>query len=146
MAARIGTYVGVVLDLVNGGPVVMARIAAERVANLVRVLGSGKNVSGHRVVAGALSKLQTVLAAAAIVDVLDPDVMVRSSRVIDVVLELYDVRIRDRFRLVGLRGVRPVVDSTRVQNGSVGCSHEGEGGKGGPHSDDDDVGLPATQA
>lgn len=144
------TYVGVIPDLLNDGLVKVAGVALEALANVEGVLQTSKGLVCEG--SGALSQLKALLLAMA-VDVLDPGVMIRRSSLINVVLELDDVRVRNGLGLDGAEDRSgPVMDGTDAERGSVGDSRQGES-EGGSHDDETardeaakaEVGLRATQ-
>lgn len=127
------TYVGVIPDLLNDGLVKVAGVALEALANVEGVLQTSKGLVCEG--SGALSQLKALLLAMA-VDVLDPGVMIRRSGLINVVLELDDVRVRNGLGLDGTEdGSGPVMDGTDAERGSVGDSRQGES-EGGSHDDE----------
>jgi len=142
--------VGVIPDLLNDGLVKVAGVALEALANVEGVLQTSKGLVCEG--SGALSQLKALLLAMA-VDVLDPGVMIRRSSLINVVLELDDVRVRNGLGLDGAEDRSgPVMDGADAERGSVGDSRQGES-EGGSHDDETardeaakaEVGLRATQ-
>lgn len=127
------TYVGVIPDLLNDGLVKVAGVALEALADVEGVLQTSKGLVCEG--SGALSQLKALLLAMA-VDVLDPGVMIRRSCLINVVLELDDVRVRNGLGLDGAEdGSGPVMDGADAERGSVGDSRQGES-EGGSHDDE----------
>lgn len=89
--ARDSTYIRVPPDLLDGLVIKMAGVPEEILANLVCMLQTVKHVVDQRHLAALLQVLASVLAGG--VDVLDPSMMGRSRAVIDVLLELDDIRV-----------------------------------------------------
>jgi hypothetical protein len=86
-----GAYVRVVSDLLDDGLIEMSRITLEAITNLEGVLQALEDIIG-RGNSASLAELESELLGLA-VDLLDPGVMLGRSRIIDVVLELDDVRV-----------------------------------------------------
>lgn len=83
--------VRVVSDLLDDGLIEMSRITLEAITNLEGVLQALEDIIG-RGNSASLAELESELLGLA-VDLLDPGVMLGRSRIIDVVLELDDVRV-----------------------------------------------------
>lgn len=84
------TYIRVVADLLDHRLVEVTGIALEAI-KVVRVLGAGESINNGRAEV-SLSKLKTILLTT-IVNFLDPSVMLISLGVVNVLLELDNVRI-----------------------------------------------------
>jgi len=87
----------VVAELLNHVGMEVTSVALESTADREGVLQTAKDLADQRGVA-ALAELEVVILAT-LVDLLDPGVVVGSRGVIDVVLELDDVRVRDVLRI-----------------------------------------------
>lgn len=142
--------IGVVSDLLDNGLVEVASIALETITNLEGVLHALEDIIDNGDLA-ALSQLKALLLAIA-VDVLDPSLVLRGRTVINVVLELDDVRVRDGISINGAQdGGGPLMDSANAERGGTGDGGQGES-EGGPHDDEAAArsgkgcdGLPATR-
>jgi hypothetical protein len=142
----------VVSDLLDHGLVKVAGIALEGITDVKGVLQAREGLVCER--NGALSQLEA-LSLALLVCVLNPHVMVAGSGMINMVLELDDVRVWDGLGIDGAEdGSSLVVDGADAEGGSAGDSRhrEGESGLHGDERRNDEAeatklvfGLPATQ-
>jgi hypothetical protein len=138
--------VRVVSDLLDHGLVKVAGVALEGLTNVKGVLQAREGLvcEGN----GSLSQLQTLRLALS-VGVLNPHVVVGGSMLIDVVLELDDVRVWDGLGIDGAEdGSGLVVDGADAERGSAGDSGHGKS-ESGLHDDETrktrKLCLPATQ-
>lgn len=141
-----------VSDLLDHGLVKVAGIAFEGITDVKGVLQAREGLVCER--NGALSQLEA-LSLALLVCVLNPHVMVAGSGLINMVLELDDVRVWDGLGIDGAEdGSGLVVDCADAERGSAGDSRhrEGESGLHGDERRNDEAeatklvfGLPATQ-
>lgn len=124
------TYIRVVANLLDHIRVEVTGIALEAFANGERVLESTKDLPDD-VVDAALAELEILVVIAALVNGLDPAVVARCSRVIDMVLELNDVGVGN---MVGVNsaqdGSRVAVNGLGAQRSGLGDSRQRESGKG----------------
>jgi hypothetical protein len=142
----------VVSDLLDHGLVKVAGIALEGITDVKGVLQAREGLVCER--NGALSQLEA-LSLALLVCVLNPHVMVAGSGMVNMVLELDDVRVWDGLGIDGAEdGSGLVVDCADAERGSAGDSRhrEGESGLHGDERRNDEAegtklvfGLPATQ-
>lgn len=88
------TYIRVVAELLDNRLVEVAGVTLEGVADAESVLHAREELSNVVCELATLAQLEAFLLAA-IVDVLDPGVVVGDSGIIDVILELDDVRVRN---------------------------------------------------
>lgn len=117
-----GTYIGVVAELLNHIWVEVTSVALEGIADGEGVLEATKDLANERVIAATLSQLEVLrVAVATLVDLLDPRVVVDGARVIDVILELDDVRVWD------VVGVDAAEDRSRVTVDGLGAEGAGRG-------------------
>lgn len=123
----------VVSDLLDHGLVKVAGVALEGLTNVKGVLQAREGLvcEGN----GSLSQLHALILALG-VGVLNPNVVVGSSTLVDVVLELDDVRVWDGLGIDGAEnGSGLVMDSADAERGSAGDSGHGES-ESGLHDDE----------
>lgn len=114
-----------VSDLLDGGLVEVARVALEAGGNVVGVLHASESLL-NRGAEATLTELKALLFAI-FVDVLNPFVMVGGLGLVDVVLELDDVRVGDDIGVNGAEnGSRSLVDSLGAEC-RLSDSRHGEG-------------------
>lgn len=122
-----------VSDLLDHGLVKVASIALEGITDVKGVLQAREGLVCER--NGALSQLEA-LSLALLVCVLKPHVMVAGSSMINMVLELDDVRVWDGLGIDGAQDRSGlVVDGADAEGGSAGDSRHREG-ESGLHGDE----------
>lgn len=132
MIKRDGTYIWVVPDLLDHGLVEVTGIPLERLANLEAVLHAREDVGIG--LAATLAELEAHILIS-LVKFLDPCVVIRGRRVVDVVLELDDVGVGDNVCLDGAQNrSRVFVDGANFESAGLGHGDQRKSHKG-PHDD-----------
>lgn len=138
------TYIRMVADLLDHIRVEVTGVTLEALANGEGVLHATKDLSNDIVNDATLAQLDELITLGTIVvNGLDPAVVLRGSRVIDMVLELDDVRVRN---VVGIDRAqdrsRVAMDSLGTERGRLGDGRQRQSSDA-PHGDgNDSVRLP----
>lgn len=121
-------YIRVVAELLNDVRVEMTGVALESITDGESVLHAIENLADE-VLAAALAQLEVLLLLGTLVNGLDPAVMVARGGVINVILELDDVRVGD---MVGINGAQKrcgtTVNSLGAERSSLGGRGQAKGG------------------
>ena len=123
-----------VADLLDHVLVEVTGVSLETITNLEGVLHAIEDGASEVINKATLAELEALLLHVT-VNALNPGVVITSGRLVNVILELDDVRIRDGLGINGVEdGSRAVVDGLDGERGSLGDSGHGESERS-PHGE-----------